>query len=155
MSHISHYSLEASYFCFVLRDGPRVASQKAHRQKRQHAASRREKAAHSVLHRSSSHNPHGQIFSFPPGRQPVQRISPRLTTLHCPDERTYTAMNTVTSSPNETNTYTPLPNVFCYIFLESNARHQQGFTFPDFPNVGIDNLTKHASTVQPAVSFIC
>lgn len=56
---------------------------------RTHRVEKRMKKAHSVLHCSSSHNPHGQIFSFPPGSLPIQRISPLLTTFHCPDERTY------------------------------------------------------------------
>lgn len=48
---------------------------------------RRMKKAHSVLHCSSSRNPHGQdFFSFPPGCLPVKRISPWLTALHCPNE---------------------------------------------------------------------
>lgn len=42
----------------------------------------------------------GMSLSYPPGRLPVQRISPLLTALHCPDERTYPSMCIMAGSTN-------------------------------------------------------
>lgn len=104
--HIVGYPSEASDCYSIKKQGPPAASPPTHWQQRQHRALRRMKKAHSVLHCSSSYNPHGQIFSFPPGRLPIQRISPLLTTLHCPDERTYPSMCIMARPTNDMATPT-------------------------------------------------
>lgn len=141
-------------------------------------SSRRMKQAHSVLHCSSLHNPHGQIFSFPPGRLPIQRISPLLTTLHCPDERTYPPLCIMAAPTNDmatnwTNTcisirinVTKKCDSEIASFVNLHQRLKRGFhggtghdlgsgSHPTLPLAVVIFLIKHASAVHTAVQLFC